>query len=114
VSPPKEATSVNRLMQAQILEILERGVQLMFVLSEGGHARDFFNVLMGGKIAELESTGRFHHVTLERCDHTMTLLANQHDLIRAVRTWIDRPWVQAGLADLTPVVSTNSPDSQRY
>ena len=90
VAPSDAATSVTNSVSAQLQEMLERGVQMMFVLSEGGHANDFFDVLMDGKVATLESTGCFHHATLERCDHTMTLLGNQQDLLREVGTWMDR------------------------
>ena len=95
VAPPDDATSLTHSVWAQLQEILERGVQVMFVLAEGGHASDFFDVLMDGKTASLEATGCFHHVTLERCDHTMTLLGNQHDLLREVGTWMDRQWGSA-------------------
>ena len=94
VAPSDAAITVTQSVWAQLHEMLQRGVQVMFVLSEGGHASDYFDVLMDGKIATLESTGCFHHVTLERCDHTMTLLGNQHDLLQQVGTWMDQRWGQ--------------------
>ena len=67
--------------------MIERGVRLLLVYSEGDPGLDFFQMILGDEIHELTSNGKLKVEIIERVDHTFTPLSSQEHLLEAVGNW---------------------------
>lgn len=84
-------------LAGMVTGLVERGTELLFVHSEGDHAKDFFDVILAKHMDALRASGRFESCTVERTDHTFTLLVAQERLIEAVDGWYGaRDWSGGG------------------
>lgn len=90
--PAKDVTEITDRLGEQLAELVARDVHMLVVLSAGDHAEDYFDVVAGGRLAELKSSGCFRVETVEGTDHTFSLMANQADLHRIVGGWAEEGW----------------------
>jgi hypothetical protein len=77
----------------QIEGLVERGVHLLFVHTEGDHAKDFFDAILADRISSLEASGHVSSRVEGRTDHTFTLLESQERLNGSIEDWFaTRDW----------------------
>jgi hypothetical protein len=51
-------------------------------------ARDYLDVMMGGRLDEWEKSGYFRQEIIPFSDHTFTLRSSQDHLTRAIAEWV--------------------------
>jgi len=89
----EELKTQSDQIAGMITGLVDRGTELLFVHSAGDHAKDFFDVILESRMDSLRASGRFESCTIERTDHTFTLLGSQERLIDAIDAWYGaRDW----------------------
>lgn len=83
----KKGMSEGNNVIAEFRLLIERGVRLLLVYSEGDPGLDFFQMILGDEIHELTSNGRLKVEIIKRVDHTFTPLSSQENLLEAVGNW---------------------------
>jgi pimeloyl-ACP methyl ester carboxylesterase len=83
----KVSSEVNHV-SANLRSLSERGVRLLHIYSEGDEGLDYLHVILGGKLKEWRSDGRFHIETIQGANHTFTLLWSQEHLMKVVQSWM--------------------------
>lgn len=69
-------------------QLVDRGVRLALVHSEGDEGLDYMYLVLGHEIRQWVSEDRLAFVLIPGANHTFTLLQNQEDLLDAVREWM--------------------------
>jgi hypothetical protein len=69
--------------------LLERGVRLQVVYSEGDEGWDYYQVFLRKHLRGLESHPDFSLTIVEGANHTFTLLSHQAAIIRMLSTWLE-------------------------
>ncbi len=67
--------------------LIERGVNLLLVYSEGGTTLDYLRLALGDHIHELSSCGKLRVEIIQQADHTFTLLLHQEQLLKIICNW---------------------------
>jgi hypothetical protein len=67
--------------------LIERGVNLLFVYSEGTGVLEFFRVTLSDEIYKLSSSGKVRLEIIKHTDHTFTPLWSQEHLLKMVSDW---------------------------
>ncbi len=68
-------------------ELIERGVSVALIHSEGDEGLDYTYLALGKKLKEWISAGKMELIVIPRANHTFTLLENQEDFLRVVQKW---------------------------
>ena len=76
-----------RLVQA-FHDLLDRGVRLQVVYSEGDEGWDYYQVFLRRPLRALESHPRFDLRVVAGANHTFTLLSHQAEVIGLLRDWL--------------------------
>lgn len=100
VRPPAEMASAADLFTERTRSLVERGVRLLFVHSDGDHSQTLQKNLMGGRTEDLQRSGRFQLEIIRDTDHTFTFLRNQRDLLRVIERWVDSDEGRTGVQGL--------------
>ncbi len=83
----KKVWSERNKVVADFRLLTERGVRLLLVYSEGDPGLDFFQMILGDEIHDLNSNGKLNVEIMERVDHTVTPLSRQEHLLELVGNW---------------------------
>lgn len=67
--------------------LVDRGVKLFFVYSEGTGVLEYFRLTLGDEIRRMISDGKLRVEIMQETDHTFTLLQHQAHLLELVRSW---------------------------
>ncbi len=87
LGPSKEVTSAADVVASQIRLLVDRGVRLLFVCSEGDHAITLHQLWLRRHRDTVARSGRFALEVIPNTDHTFTFLRNQRDLLEVVSGW---------------------------
>jgi len=82
----KKMWSEKTNLVADFRLLIERGVRLLLVYSEGDPGLDFFQLILGDEFHELTSYGRLK-VEIMRGGHTFTPLSSQAHLLEVFSNW---------------------------
>ena len=67
--------------------LLDRGVQMLFIYSEGSSGLDFTRMLLGSEFDRLIAAKKLVLEIIPEADHLFTSLASQKDLLNVIRNW---------------------------
>jgi pimeloyl-ACP methyl ester carboxylesterase len=67
--------------------LIERGVKLLFVYSEGTAVLEYFRMALDKEIRKLRASEKVKVQIIQRTDHTFTLLRHQEELLGLVCDW---------------------------
>lgn len=84
-----EASSEPEPLVAAFHGLLDRGVRLHVVYSEGDEGWDYYQVFLRTHLRALESHPGFRLTLIAGANHTFTLLCHQTEIIRLVRGWLE-------------------------
>ena len=76
--------------------LIERGVGLFLIYSEGSTALDAFRMLLANRLSGLRESGDLPVEVIEHTDHVFTLLWSQNALMDLINRWIQheqRSWI---------------------
>jgi len=76
-------------LRAAFHAILDRGVKLLMVYSEGDPSTDYMKLMFGKEIKKLAACQHFTEIHMPGADHTFTPLHSRNELIAALRNWTD-------------------------
>jgi hypothetical protein len=71
--------------------LLERGVRLQVVYSEGDEGWDYYQLFLRKHLRALESRRDFSLQVVEGANHTFTLLSHQAQIIDILNRWLEEP-----------------------
>ncbi|MHB1133199.1 MAG: alpha/beta fold hydrolase [Chloroflexota bacterium] len=77
---------------AYLQSLVDRGVNVLFVFSEGNTGLDYLKLLLGGRLDQLAEAETIQLEIIPRADHTFTLMENQSNLMSLVGHWLDLNW----------------------
>lgn len=83
----KKVWSERNKVVADFRLLTERGVRLLLVYSEGDPGLDYFQMILGDEIHDLDSNGKLNVEIMQRVDHTLTSLSSQEHLLEVVGNW---------------------------
>ncbi len=72
---------------ADLRALVDRGVKLFFVYSEGTGVLEYFRLTLGDEISRIISNGKLTVEIMRETDHTFTLLRHQTRLLKLVCSW---------------------------
>ena len=75
--------------------LIERGVDLFLIYSEGSVALDTFHLILENYLSGLRTSGRLSVEVIEHADHVFTLIWSQNILIDLIYQWVrnkERIW----------------------
>ena len=75
---------------ANLRSLSERGVRLLHIYSEGDEGLDYLHVILGDKLKEWRSDGKFSMEVIQGANHTFTLLWSQEYFLNVIRDWAHR------------------------
>jgi len=73
--------------RARLLALVERGVRLFLVYSEGDEGLDYLHVTLGNELWALSALGKVRVEIIQGANHTFTLLWSQEHLLKVVHDW---------------------------
>jgi len=79
-------------LQADFRTLLDRGVHLLLVYSEGDPGLDYLEIMLGSELQKLTAHDNCGKVILREADHTFTLMQSQDDLIETMWVWANGRW----------------------
>lgn len=82
-------------LQADFRALLDRGVHLLLVYSEGDPGIDYLDIMLGSELQKLIARDNCDKVILREADHTFTRIQCQNDLIETMRAWANGHWGRA-------------------
>jgi hypothetical protein len=83
-------------LSAKWSPLIERGVDLFLIYSEGSMALDTFRITLENHLSELKSSGKLWIEVVEHSDHIFTLLWSQKLLVELIHQWTrdkQRCWI---------------------
>lgn len=84
-----ESSQEREPLVAAFHDLLERGVRLQVVYSEGDEGWDYYQVFLRKHLLTLESHPDFSLRLIAGANHTFTLLSHQAEIIRLLRAWLE-------------------------
>jgi hypothetical protein len=82
----KVSSEVNYVW-ATLRSLSERGVRLLHIYSEGDEGLDYLHVILGDKLKEWRSDGKFSMEVIQGANHTLTLLWSQEYFLNVIQDW---------------------------
>ena len=86
VPDAKAVFGANHIV-GDLRSLIERGVKLLFVYSEGTAVLEYFRMALDKEIRKLRASERVKIQIIQRTDHTFTLLRHQEELLGLVCDW---------------------------
>lgn len=81
--------TVASRVAADLERLLQRGVRVLLVCSEGDEGIDYMNVILGSDVRRA-AHGVFEVEILSGADHSLTLLDSQRRVVRIISEWAGR------------------------
>ena len=72
---------------ADLRSLIDRGVKLFFVYSEGTSVLEYFRLTLADEIRRMAASDRLRVEIMQETDHTFTLLGQQARLFKLVSSW---------------------------
>lgn len=72
---------------ADLRSLIDRGVKLFFVYSEGTSVLEYFRLTLADEIRRMAASDRLRVEIMQETDHTFTLLRHQARLFKLVSSW---------------------------
>jgi hypothetical protein len=72
---------------ADLRSLMDRGVKLFFVYSEGTSVLEYFRLTLADEIRGIASSGELRVEIMQETDHTFTLLRHQAHLLELICSW---------------------------
>jgi len=76
-------------LRAAFHAVLDRGVKLLVVYSEGDPSLDYMKLMFGKEMKKIAACQNFAEIHLPGADHTFTPRHSRNELIAALRNWIE-------------------------
>lgn len=96
--PPCAPLQIDASTECRLL--LDRGVNLFLIYSEGSSALDAFHLTLEPGLASWRSSGKLTIERVKDADHVFTLLWSQELLIDLIQQWACRTWTEPVRSDL--------------
>ena len=96
--PPCVPLQIDASAECRLL--LDRGVSLFLIYSEGSSALDAFHLTLEPGLAPRRSSPKLTIEIVKDADHVFTLLWSQELLIDLIRQWACRTWTEPVRSDL--------------
>lgn len=84
---PRTAVAAKSADAGAFQSLLERGVMIHLVLSEGDWAQDYLDAILDPHALRSKGPGSIESLVLPGCDHLLTPLAAQQDVLARVERW---------------------------
>lgn len=88
----EKADSVEAKAQANLRRMVERGVSVMFIHSEGSTGQAQVQAALGDEIERLRNASKLNVVVVPQSDHLFTLLARQRLVTQVLTDWAQAQW----------------------
>ena len=72
---------------ADLRSLIDRGVKLFFVYSEGTSVLEYFRLTLADEIRKITPSDKLRVEIMQETDHTFTLLRHRADLFKLVSSW---------------------------
>jgi hypothetical protein len=86
--PETEVKTYSDELATLVRSLVDRGVRLMSVMSQGDRSRAYLDAVLGSQVRELEATGSFRQEVVPFADHLFTTRSSQQRLLRAIAEWV--------------------------
>ncbi len=83
----KSSLSEDHSVIDRIQALLDRGVRLLHIYSEGDTGLDYIHVVLGNKLKEWVNSGKMQMEVVMGSDHIFTLLWSQDALLKIIQQW---------------------------
>jgi pimeloyl-ACP methyl ester carboxylesterase len=95
LAPGKKIVAKENPVLGDLRVLFERGVNLIFVYSEGTGVLEYFQLKLESALRKINAE-RWRIEVVRRTDHTFTLLRHQEELLQIVGAWAGRTLIGCG------------------
>ena len=83
----RPAKDDSAIIKTEVL--IDRGVRILHIYSEGSEGLDYFHVVFNGKIETWLSSGKIQMEIIKGADHVFSLCWSHDTLLKIIRKWIN-------------------------